>query len=76
LSTADVARIAQAFELPSHSVLLDRSLLDGWRGSESALLSALRERHGWHPSIPPYYVYWLRGRVGEPPEERTDASRS
>jgi hypothetical protein len=67
LSAADIDRIAQAFELSNTSVLLDRSLLDGWRGSESALLAALRERHHWDSSMAPYYVYWLRGRVGEPP---------
>jgi hypothetical protein len=67
LSAADIDRIAQAFELSNTSVLLDRSLLDGWRGSEFALLAALRERHQWDPTIAPYYLYWLRGRVGDPP---------
>ena len=67
LSAVDVDRIAEAFELPNASVLRDRLLVDNWQGSQSALLAALRERHDWDQSIPPYYVYWLRGRVGEPP---------
>ena len=68
LSAADIARIAQAFELTPAAVVQDRDSLDAWTGTEDDLLGSVRQRHQWDASVPPYYLYWLRGRVGQPPE--------
>jgi hypothetical protein len=68
LSAVDVARIAQAFELTPEAVVQDRALLDTWTGTEEDLLAAVSQRHPWDPSVPPFYLYWLRGRLGHPPE--------
>ena len=64
LSAVDIARIAQAFELTPEAVVQDRAFLAAWTGTEDDLLGAVRRRHQWDASVPPYYLYWLRGRVG------------
>jgi hypothetical protein len=68
LSAVDIARIAQAFELTPAAVIQDRAFLGAWTGTEDDLLGAVRRRHEWDVSVPPYYLYWLRGRVGQSPE--------
>jgi hypothetical protein len=61
LRAGDVARIAEAFELPRNEVLADAALVSAWLTSEHALLSRLGDRHDWDNSMAPYYVGWLRG---------------
>ena len=67
LSAIDVARIAQAFELSPEAVVQDRAFLDAWTGTEADLLGAVRTRHHWDASIPPFYLHWLRRHLGRPP---------
>jgi len=63
----DVARIAQAFELTPEAVLQDRAFLDAWTGTEADLLGAVRTRHHWDASVPPFYLRWLRYHLGYRP---------
>jgi hypothetical protein len=68
LSAQDVTRIAEAFEVSGELVLADAALAAEWLTSEQALLDQLRDRHDWDASMSPYYLFWLRGDGGEPPD--------
>jgi hypothetical protein len=68
LSSRDVTRIAEAFELSQEQVREDADLTTGWHGDEHVLRGLLRERHQWDASVPPFYVFWLRGDGADIPE--------
>jgi len=68
LSSRDAERIAEAFELSPAKVHEDANLVTGWTGEEHGLRGLLQERHDWDPSIPKYYVYWLKGNGGDIPD--------
>jgi len=60
LSSHDVGRLAEAFELTIDRVLEDVQIVAGWHGSEHALTDLLQQRHGWDATVAPFYVSWLR----------------
>jgi hypothetical protein len=68
LSSSDAARIAEAFELSQDQVREDADLTADWRGDEQVLRGLLQERHAWDASVPPFYVFWLRGDGADVPE--------
>jgi hypothetical protein len=68
LSAKAVARIAEAFELPRDVVRADAALVVDWPNSEQALRDHLGGEHDWDSSIPPYYLFWLRGDGPHQPE--------
>ncbi len=68
LSSRDVVRLAEAFELAPDQVWEDAGFVADWQGDEDGLSALLQERHAWDASIAPYYVLWLRGEGGDTPE--------
>ena len=68
LSSGDVVRLAEAFELAPDQVRADADLVAGWQDAEDILMALLRERHEWDASMAPYYVLWLRGEGGDTSE--------
>ena len=61
LSPRDATRVAEAFELSPDQVHEDADLVTGWTGEEHVLRTLLQERHEWDATVPPFYVFWLRG---------------
>ena len=59
--------LAAAYELEPEEVVRDAMLVASWQGSERGLRAAIRDRHGWHWSIPPYYVPALYSRLNPGP---------
>ena len=69
MSSVEIERLADAFEVSREQVLQDLSLVQGARNTdEQALLDRLRQRHGWDASVAPYYLDWLRRRGRPLPE--------
>jgi hypothetical protein len=48
--------LAAAYELEPEDVVGDAILVANWHGSQRDLRATVRDRHGWHRSIPRYYV--------------------
>lgn len=65
LSSRDVVRLAEAFELSPGQVREDAGVVAEWRGDEDVLKTLLQERHEWDASVAPYYVLRLRGEVAD-----------
>lgn len=70
LTARDVARIAEAFELPRASVLADAAYATEWLKDEQGLLVDLGNRHDWDASMPAYYLFWLRGDGNDAPVDQ------
>jgi hypothetical protein len=68
LSSRDADRIAEAFELSADQVHADADLTANWQGDDQELIKLLQEQHEWDASVPPFYVFWLRGDGTETPE--------
>lgn len=65
LSSRDIVRLAEAFELSPHQVRQDADVVADWQRDEDGLRALLQARHDWDASVAPYYVRWLRGEGGE-----------
>ena len=68
LGSREAARIAEAFELSADQVYADADLVAGWTGDEAVLRNVLQGRHEWDVSVPPFYLFWLRGDGAHIPE--------
>lgn len=60
LTPLRLERLASAFELSADDVASDAALILGWRGSATALLAELDERHAWYSNEADCYVRWSR----------------
>ena len=52
--------IAEAFELSPRDVFVDAVVLDLSQRPATTMYQWLRERHGWHDSVAPYYLEHLK----------------
>jgi hypothetical protein len=66
--------LAAAFEVSEEQVEEDLRQMMTWSESPDALTAWFQQRHGWDPSVPPYYVASLR-RARERPLTRSAARR-